>query len=108
MREVGFFLSENSPKANNSVYERFRAVLHEGKIDKRCQYMIEVLFQVRKDRYKDNPAVPEGLDLVEEEEQITHRIQLDDELQVQEGLSKLLSISPLMLVTDVCNRPVQG
>lgn len=70
--------------------------------------MIEVLFQVRKDRYKDNPAVPEGLDLVEEEEQITHRIQLDDELQVQEGLSKLLSISPLMLVTDVCNRPVQG
>ncbi len=50
--------------------------------------MIEVLFQVRKDRYKDNPAVPEGLDLVEEEEQITHRIQLDDELQVQEGLSE--------------------
>jgi pre-mRNA-splicing factor CWC22 len=89
MKEVGLFLAENSPKANNTVFERFRAVLHEGAISKRCQYMIEVLFQVRKDRYKDNPSVPEGLDLVEEEEQITHRVTLDDQLQVQEGLSKL-------------------
>lgn len=93
MREVGLFLSENSPKANNTVFERFRAVLHEGAISKRCQYMIEVLFQVRKDKYKDNPSVPEGLDLVEEEEQITHKITLDDELQVQESLSK--SASPM-------------
>lgn len=91
MREVGLFLSENSPKANNTVFERFRAVLHEGQISKRCQYMIEVLFQVRKDRYKDNPAIPEGLDLVEEEEQITHRVTLDDELQVQESLSRSFS-----------------
>ena len=89
MREVGLFLAENSPKANNSVFERFRAVLHEGAISKRCQYMIEVLFQVRKDKYKDNPAIGEGLDLVEEEEQITHRVTLDDELQVQESLSEL-------------------
>ena len=88
MREVGAFLAENSPKANNGVFERFRAVLHEGAIDKRTQYMIEVLFQVRRDKFKDNPIIPEGLDLVEEEEQITHRIALDDELQVQEGLSK--------------------
>jgi pre-mRNA-splicing factor CWC22 len=89
MKEVGLFLAENSPKANNTVFERFRAVLHQGAISKRCQYMIEVLFQVRKDRYKDNPSVPEGLDLVEEEEQITHRVTLDDQLQVQEGLSEL-------------------
>lgn len=88
MREVGLFLAENSPKANNTIFERFRAVLHEGEISKRCQYMIEVLFQVRKDKYKDNPIVQEGLDLVEEEEQITHRITLDDVLQVQEGLSE--------------------
>ena len=88
MREVGAFLAENSPKANNGVFERFRAVLHEGAIDKRVQYMIEVLFQVRRDKFKDNPIIPEGLDLVEEDEQITHRIALDDELQVQETLSE--------------------
>lgn len=50
--------------------------------------MIEVLFQVRKDKYKDNPTIPDGLDLVEEEEQITHRIQLEDKLEVLESLSK--------------------
>lgn len=93
MREVGLFLAENSPKANNTVFERFRAVLHEGAISKRCQYMIEVLFQVRKDRYKDNPTIGEGLDLVEEEEQITHRVTLDDQLQVQEGLSEFFTQS---------------
>lgn len=87
MREVGTYLAENAPKANSSVYERFRAVLNEGTISQRVQYMIEVLMQVRKDKYKDNPIIPEGLDLVMEEEQITHELSLDDELQVQEGLS---------------------
>jgi len=49
--------------------------------------MIEVLMQVRKDKYKDNPILPEGLDLVEEEEQITitHEIQLEEDLKVEEG-----------------------
>jgi pre-mRNA-splicing factor CWC22 len=87
MREVGAFLAENSPKANATVFERFRAVLNEGSISHRVQYMIEVLMQTRKDKYKDNPILPEGLDLVEEEEQITHQIQLEEELQIQEGLS---------------------
>ncbi|TFY82661.1 hypothetical protein EWM64_g1354 [Hericium alpestre] len=86
-REVGAFLAENSPKANATVFERFRAVLNEGTISNRVQYMIEVLMQVRKDRYKDNPILPEGLDLVEEEDQITHQVQLEEELQVQEGLN---------------------
>ena len=86
-REVGAFLTENSPKSNNIVFGRFRDVLNEGRISHRVQYMIEVLMQVRKDKYKDNPIIPEGLDLVEEEEQITHHIQLEEELQVQEGLS---------------------
>jgi pre-mRNA-splicing factor CWC22 len=86
-REVGAFIAEHAPSANAMVFERFRAVLNEGSISQRVQYMIEVLMQVRKDKYKDNPILPEGLDLVEEDEQITHQIQLEDELQVQEGLS---------------------
>lgn len=86
MRHIGAFLAEQSPKANTGVFERFRAVLHEGAIDKRVQYMIEVLFQVRKDGYKDNPIIPPDLDLVEEEEAITHYLSLDDELEGQEGL----------------------
>lgn len=88
MREVGAFLAENDPKSNNFVFERFRVVLNESKISQRVQFMVEVLMQVRKDRYKDNPILPEGLDLVPEEDQVTHEVVLDGDLQVQEGLSK--------------------
>ena len=54
-RELGAFLQENSPKANATVFERFRALLNEGSISHRVQYMIEVLMQVRKDKNKDDP-----------------------------------------------------
>ncbi len=93
MREVGQFLLEESPKATNSIFERFRAVLYEGKISKRVQYMIEVLSQVRREGFKDNPKVAEDLDLVEEEDQITHEIGLDDQLNVQESLSELSCVA---------------
>lgn len=86
-REVGAFLAEVSPKPNASIFERYRAVLNEGAISQRVQYMIEVLMQVRKDKYKDNPILPEGLDLVEEGDQHTHEIWLESELQIQESLS---------------------
>lgn len=87
MREVGAFLAEESPRANSSIYDRFRAVLYEESISKRVQYMIEVLSQVRREKYKDNPIIPEGLDLVEEDDAITHKIGLDDKLNVEEGLN---------------------
>ena len=87
MREVGAFLAEEAPKANNSIFDRFRAVLYEGEISKRVQYMIEVLSQVRREGFQDNPRIPEALDLVEEDDQITHRVSLDDQLNIEEGLN---------------------
>ncbi len=86
-REVGQHLEEMSGPIALAVFDQFRNILHEADIDKRVQYMIEVLFQVRKDKYKDNPAVKEELDLVEEEDQITHRAGLEDEIDVQDGLN---------------------
>ncbi|KAL2181772.1 uncharacterized protein P884DRAFT_296044 [Thermothelomyces heterothallicus CBS 202.75] len=87
MREVGLFLEEMSPRITNAVFDQFRNILHEADIDRRTQYMIEVLFQVRKDRYKDNPVIREELDLIEEEDQITHRIGLDEDIDTQDGLN---------------------
>ncbi|KAI9817854.1 MAG: pre-mRNA-splicing factor cwc22 [Pycnora praestabilis] len=86
-REVGQHLEEMSGPIALAVFDQFRSILHEADIDKRVQYMIEVLFQVRKDKYKDNLAIKEELDLVEEEDQITHRTGLDDEVDVQDGLN---------------------
>ncbi|KAJ2656779.1 pre-mRNA-splicing factor cwc22 [Coemansia sp. RSA 1200] len=79
MREVGAFLAEIVPRVLNAVFDTFRSILHEADIDKRVQYMIEVLFQYRRDGFKDNPVIPDGLDLVEIEEQIVHEVALDDD-----------------------------
>lgn len=86
-REVGQHLEEMNQPIALAVFDQFRNILHEADIDKRVQYMIEVLFQVRKDKYKDNPAIKEELDLVEEEDQITHVLSLDDDIEVQDGLN---------------------
>ena len=87
-REVGHHLEEMNPAIANAVFDQFRSILHESDVEKRTQYMIEVLFQIRKDRYKDNPAIKDELDLVEEEDQITHSVKLDDQnIDVQDGLN---------------------
>ncbi|PHH63593.1 hypothetical protein CDD81_5685 [Ophiocordyceps australis] len=86
-REVGQYVEEMQPSIAMAVFDQFRSILHEADIDKRTQYMIEVLFQVRKDKYKDNPAIKEELDLVEEEDQVTHQIVLEGEIDVQDGLN---------------------
>jgi pre-mRNA-splicing factor CWC22 len=86
-REVGQYLEEMNMAIALAVFDRFREILHEADIDKRVQYMIEVLFQVRKDKYKDNLAIKEELDLVEEEDQITHQASLEDQIEVQDSLN---------------------
>ncbi|OTA60457.1 MIF4G-domain-containing protein [Hypoxylon sp. EC38] len=86
-KEVGQHLEEMNPAIANIVFDQFRNILHEADIDKRVQFMIEVLFQVRKDKFKDNPAIREELDLIEEEDQITHRVELSADLDVEDGLN---------------------
>jgi len=49
--------------------------------------MIEVMFQIRKDGFKDHPAVIEQLDLVPEEDQFTHLLTLDSAKDTQDILS---------------------
>ncbi|PVU95121.1 hypothetical protein BB561_002006 [Smittium simulii] len=79
LKEVGSFLSYLAPRVLNAVIETFRSILHDAEIDKRVQYMIEVLLQVRREGFKDNVMIPKDLDLVEEADQIVHEISLDDE-----------------------------
>ncbi|RYP71263.1 hypothetical protein DL771_004955 [Monosporascus sp. 5C6A] len=86
-KEVGQHMEEMSPPIASAVFDQFRNILHEADIDKRVQYMVEVLFQIRKDKYKDNPAIKEELDLIEEEDQITHRLELDAPVDVEDGLN---------------------
>lgn len=82
-------LSENvSPFFFSAIFERLRNVLHESSIDKRVQYMIEVMFAIRKDGFKDHPVIPDGLDLVDEEDQFTHMLPLEDDYNQEDALSE--------------------
>ncbi|PIA13392.1 MIF4G-domain-containing protein [Coemansia reversa NRRL 1564] len=88
MREVGAFLADIAPRVLNAVFDTFRSILHEAEIDKRVQYMIEVLFQYRRDGFKDSPTIPDGLDLVDEDDQIIHEVAIDDDdLEAQDELN---------------------
>ncbi|XP_069356584.1 pre-mRNA-splicing factor CWC22 homolog [Maniola hyperantus] len=87
LKECGQKLTEVSSKGVNAIFEMLRNILHEGQLDKRVQYMIEVMFQVWKDGFKDHPAVLEELELVQEEEQFTHLLMLDDATDAQDILN---------------------
>lgn len=85
MIQCGQVLTEITPAGVNAIFDRFRSILHEGQIEKRVQYTIEKLFQVRKNRFKDHIGVEKELDLVEEADKITHNIALDDsDIETQE------------------------
>uniref|UniRef100_A0A4W3J555 Pre-mRNA-splicing factor CWC22 homolog n=1 Tax=Callorhinchus milii TaxID=7868 RepID=A0A4W3J555_CALMI len=87
LKECGMKLTEVSPRGINAIFERLRNILHESQIDKRVQYMIEVMFAIRKDGFKDHPIITEGLDLVEEEDQFTHMLPLEDEYSPEDLLN---------------------
>lgn len=96
LKEVGQKLTEVSGKGINAIFEMLKNILHEGKLDKRVQYMIEVVFQIRKDGFKDHAAVADSLELVEEDDQFTHLIMLDEATDTQDILSKFpVSNSPI-------------
>ena len=87
MVECGQVLSEISPAGVNAIFERFRGILHEGSIEKRVQYEIENLFAIRKIKFADHIGVIPELDLVEEDDRITHETTLESENDLQEGLN---------------------
>lgn len=89
LKECGMKLTEVSSKGTGAIFEMLKNILHEGKLDKRVQYMIEVVFQVRKDGFKDHQSVIESLELVEENDQFTHLLTLDEATDPEESLSKL-------------------
>ncbi|XP_049781229.1 pre-mRNA-splicing factor CWC22 homolog [Schistocerca cancellata] len=87
LKECGMKLTEVSNKGVLAIFEMLRNILHEGHLEKRVQYMIEVIFQIRKDEFRDHVSVIPELDLVEEEDQFTHLITLDEAKNAEEILN---------------------
>lgn len=89
MKQCGAMLQDLSPAGLTFVFDRLRAILHEGiGVSTRTQYIIEGLYAVRKAGFEKSghPAVPPELDLVETSDQITHEISLEDVFDPQMAL----------------------
>ncbi|KAF8320123.1 MIF4G-domain-containing protein [Clavulina sp. PMI_390] len=100
-REVGAFLDENAKSSAEEVYNSFRNILRqEGKISHRVQYMVEVFFQIRKEKFKDHPILSEGLDLVQDEDQITHPLALDEEGLDRQDTLNIFKFDPNFLENE--------
>ncbi len=90
LKECGKKLSLESPRSLHAIFETLRTILNQqtdSVDDKRIQYMIEVMFAVRKDGFKDYPVMLKELDLVEESEQYTHFLSIEDEYETENVLN---------------------
>ncbi|XP_023723176.2 pre-mRNA-splicing factor CWC22 homolog [Cryptotermes secundus] len=74
LKECGMKLMEVSNKGVLAIFEMLCNILHEGQLDKSVKYMIQMIFQVRKNEFRGLKE----LNLVEEEDQFTHLVTLDD------------------------------
>ncbi|CAH8823443.1 unnamed protein product [Trichobilharzia szidati] len=87
LKECGAMLSRLVPKGVHGIFEHLRRILNEGQCDKRISYMLEVMFQIRRDGWKDHPIVLPELDLIQESDQITHTTSLLDQVDPEEYLN---------------------
>ncbi|PRQ28367.1 putative initiation factor eIF-4 gamma, MA3 [Rosa chinensis] len=85
--DCGAMLQHLSPRGLCRIFDRFLGILHEGEIDKRVQFLIEGLLALRKGKFNGYPAVRPELDLVEQEDQFTHEVSLQDEIDPEDSLN---------------------
>ncbi|KAI3979590.1 hypothetical protein MKX01_023874 [Papaver californicum] len=97
--ECGSLLQDLTPKGLHGIFERFRGILHEGEIDKRVQFLIEGLFAIRKAKFQGHPAVRPELDLVDQEDQLTHELSLDDVIDPETSLD-IFKVDPKFLENE--------
>ncbi|EKX74374.1 cell cycle control protein, putative [Theileria equi strain WA] len=93
--EVGASLQESCKQGLEGIFEHLKTILQSGDVEKRTQYSIEKLWTLRRNKFADFPPIQEGLDLVEQGDQITHDIDfLDDNITADEGLNIFRFVPP--------------
>ncbi|KAL8437372.1 hypothetical protein ACSSS7_000967 [Eimeria intestinalis] len=78
LKAVGQTLEDVCKPGFDAAFERLRAILQRGETDKKTQYSIEALWDIRRKGFKDFPGVIDDLDLVEMDDKITHEVDLLD------------------------------
>uniref|UniRef100_A0ACD5YDA3 Uncharacterized protein n=1 Tax=Avena sativa TaxID=4498 RepID=A0ACD5YDA3_AVESA len=74
--ECGAALTEACPRAVDAVFDSLQSILVDGGVDKRVGFWIERAFAVRRARFRGHPPVQQELDLVEQEDQFMHQVEI--------------------------------
>lgn len=85
---VGRLIESQMPTASNMIFDRLGSLMHDSEeISEDTCSQIQILFKVRRGGFKKYPAIEEDLDLVEEEDQVTHLVELEEHLEAQDHLN---------------------
>ncbi|CAK9294670.1 unnamed protein product [Gordionus sp. m RMFG-2023] len=87
LKECGLKMKDIAPQGLRLISDQLRTILHESLIADRTQTLIDTYFQIYKDNFKDYPSMLEELNLIEEEDQFTHMVTLDEDIDTQDLLN---------------------
>lgn len=93
--ECGQFLLENTPQGLNTIMNKFRRILQEGKLNKKTNFLIERILKERRDNFMNYPINNSENELIDLNDQITHFFDiLDGEIDIQDELDHFIETEP--------------
>ncbi|KAI5002782.1 hypothetical protein ZWY2020_027435 [Hordeum vulgare] len=74
--ECGAALSMSCPRQLDTVFDALWSILVDVDVDRRTGFLIEGLFAVRRTQFRGHPPVRPELDLIEQQDQFTHQVEI--------------------------------
>lgn len=78
LTEAGAFLNDTSKPALAATMEQIQTAINEGLLSSTVQGQVEKVVNLRKRQFKGHSAVKDELDLVEDEDKVTHTVKYED------------------------------
>ncbi|ELP85312.1 cell cycle control protein cwf22, putative [Entamoeba invadens IP1] len=87
LSECGEYLDYKAKGNVQTFYESLRTFVSKSVGSERMKFIVTQLLEQRRKGFPDFPAKVEMLDLVEEEDKVTHQVELTTELEIEENLN---------------------
>jgi pre-mRNA-splicing factor CWC22 len=89
LKECGEIFLKVCPEKLASIFITLRNLYDGQLIEEHTRFMIEILFDVQLDQFKEYPAVESGLNIVDKHDQHTHIMVLLDQCDPENDLGKI-------------------
>ncbi|KAK6590214.1 hypothetical protein RS030_172682 [Cryptosporidium xiaoi] len=92
LQECGGFLLESCQEGLSRVLNELRVILQEGRIKSRTQFLIQDLLKRWRNSFAKSSGSFNGSDLIDPNDQITHFVDILEELDLQEDLDYFIEV----------------